>query len=140
MKTLKFKKLNIRAFKEKFDKTSKMFTIRDKLADTLKAPIRQIISLSHGRVSGLASRAKLSRDFLSLVVRLNKNHGADFTIKWLKACYVALQKALGQDKLKSLRDLEPGLPLPRLINGFPAVIPRGDRLRIREGERSVIVF
>jgi hypothetical protein len=75
-----------------------------------------------------------------LVLKLNKNHGADFTIKWLKACYVTLQKALGDDKLKSLRDLEPGLPLPRLINGFPAVIGSKDRDLIRKGHSGVTIF
>jgi len=53
---------------------------------------------------------------------------------------VALQKALGDDRLKSLRDLEPGLPLPRLINGFPAVIGSKDRDRIRRGDARVTIY
>jgi len=58
----------------------------------------------------------------------------------LKASYVALQKALAGDKLTSLRSLEPTLPLPRLVNGFPAIIGSKDRAALRAGTRSVIIF
>jgi hypothetical protein len=53
---------------------------------------------------------------------------------------VALQKSLAGDKLESMRALEPGLPLPRLINGIPAFIKSRDREMIREGKTSVIIF
>jgi hypothetical protein len=78
--------------------------------------------------------------FLDLVWKLHTNHGASFTIKWLKASYVALQKELGQDRLKSLRILDPELPLPRLNNGLPRGIPVPDRILIRSGNVSVIRF
>lgn len=71
---------------------------------------------------------------------MKKNHGADFTIKWLKCCYVALQKSLGKDNLESMRDLEPNLPLPRLINGIPAIISPVDRKLIREMDSRIIIY
>jgi hypothetical protein len=71
---------------------------------------------------------------------MNKNHGSTFTIKWLKACTVSLQKWLGDDKVGSLRDLEPNLPLPRVINGCPAIINRQDRSLMRSGNISIIRF
>ena len=71
---------------------------------------------------------------------MNKNHGSTFTIKWLKSCAVALQKWLGDDKVKSLRDLEPNLPLPRVINGCPAIINSGDRQLMRLGNIHIIRF
>nr|UPW42220.1 MAG: putative RNA dependent RNA polymerase [Inner Mongolia grassland mitovirus 8] len=133
-------KLNILAIKSKFQRSVKMFTIKDSIFDSLSVPLRQIMHLSFGRIRDLSSRARVTKNFLSLVLKLHKNHGTDFTIKWLKACYVALQKALGEDKLKSLRDLEPGLPLPRLINGFPAVIGSKDRDLIRKGHLGTTIY
>jgi hypothetical protein len=61
-------------------------------------------------------------------------------VKYLKACYVALQKALAGDKLKSLRSLEPDIPLPRLINGIPTMIGSKDRALIRQGHIRIIIF
>lgn len=53
---------------------------------------------------------------------------------------MALQKYIGGDRISSLRILEPNLPLPRLINGCPAIINRADRLLIRSGSNSLIRF
>lgn len=58
----------------------------------------------------------------------------------MKSNQVALQKYLGNDKLSSLRDLEPNIPLPRLINGCPAIINRQDRLLIRNGNVNIMRF
>ena len=71
---------------------------------------------------------------------MKSHHGTELTVKWLKCSFVALQKALAGDKLTSLRLLEPTLPLPRLVNGFPAIIGSKDRAAIRAGTRSVIIF
>jgi len=56
------------------------------------------------------------------------------TIKWLKACHVCLQRALAHNPVHSLRDIEPSLPLPRTINGYPGFIPRYHRLALRKGD------
>lgn len=42
--------------------------------------------------------------------------------------------------MKSLRAIEPNLPLPRLINGFPAIINRQDRNNIRAGHSGLVRF
>lgn len=96
--------------------------------------------MSFGRTTGLRNRLVIASRFINLVLNLKKNHGDDFTIKWLKACYVAIQKAQAGDNLASLRALEPGLPLPRLINGIPAFIGPKDRHYIKSGHVSVIRF
>jgi hypothetical protein len=93
-----------------------------------------------GRISGLRNRVIITSNFFKLVLHLNKHHGSDFTIKWLKSCYVSLQKALANDNLKSLRDLEPDLPLPRLINGLPSFIGSKDRSLIKKGHTAIIRF
>jgi len=58
----------------------------------------------------------------------------------MKSCGVALQKYLGGDALHSLRDLEPNLSFPRLINGLPSIIPGKARRAIREGSIGYIRF
>jgi len=134
------KNIKINAFKNSYSKSEKMFSIKDNLFDSLSIPIRQIIYLSFGRMRDLSSRFKVTQDFFKLILKINKNHGPDFTIKWLKANFVALQKSLGDDRLGSLRELEPKLPLPRLINGLPAVIQSRDRDLIRKGHKGVILY
>jgi len=58
----------------------------------------------------------------------------------MKACAVCLQKQLGDDRVKSLREIEPNLPLPRVINGFPAIINKQDRQLMRLGNHHIIRF
>jgi len=40
----------------------------------------------------------------------------------------------------SLRDIDPDLPLPRLINGLPPIIGPRDRAMIRNNHKSIIIF
>lgn len=88
----------------------------------------------------LLTRTRQVFDYLSLLNEMKKNHGVNFTVAWMKACYVALQKSLGSDNLKTLRELDPDLPMPRLINGVPAIIKSKDRDQIRRGNPKVIIF
>nr|UPW42120.1 MAG: putative RNA dependent RNA polymerase [Henan mito-like virus 27] len=122
----------------------KMFAISPKVLSLSKSPLsipmKKILSLSMGRIEGLRNRVVIVQGFYRLVLSLKKNHGVDFTIKWLKCCYVALQKAQAGDNLVSLRALEPGIPLRRLINGLPAFIKSSDRKLIKEGKPSIIRF
>jgi hypothetical protein len=69
---------------------------------------------------------------------MNKNHGSTLTIKYLKACQLALQKFIAGTPVISLRDIEPDLPLRRLRNGIPGFIPKEDRHAIRNNDMSVI--
>lgn len=124
----------------KLEVKNKMFTIRPDLAELLEVPFKQILYLSFGRLRGLANRSRIFADFIRHICVMKSNHGADYTIKWLKCNYVALQKYIADDRLQSLRELEPDLPLPRLINGCPALIGARDRQLIREGKASVIIF
>jgi len=55
------------------------------------------------------------------LVFLNKKHGSLFTVKYLKASLLAIQRAIAGTPVKSLREIEPDLPLPRLAKcGLPA--------------------
>nr|UPW42208.1 MAG: putative RNA dependent RNA polymerase [Xinjiang mito-like virus 67] len=136
----------ISSLRRKFVKSleTKMFPISPKVlalkGSPLSVPFLKILSLSMGRISGLRNRIILTQRFLSLVLRFSKNHGNTSAIKWLKCCYVALQKAQANDNLPSLRHLEPGIPLPRLINGLPAFILSADRAEIKKGNVSIIRF
>lgn len=53
-------------------------------------------------------------------VFLNKKHGSLFVVKYLKASLLAIQRAIAGSPMKSLREIEPDLPLPRLTkSGLP---------------------
>jgi hypothetical protein len=70
---------------------------------------------------------------------MRKHHGVSTTVKYLKASQLAIQKAIAKDRIGSLRDLEPDLPLPRLSrSSLPRYIPLGDRRAILSGSGSVI--
>jgi len=67
-----------------------------------------------------------------------KHHGARATVLYLKACQLAVQKKIAKDRIQSLRDLDPTLPLPRLTRGgLPRIIPLADRRAIAQGSVSV---
>lgn len=77
--------------------------------------------------------------FCSFLLRMTKHHGAGYTVKYLKSCQLAIQKQIAGNPFKSLREIEPELPLPRLsTEGLPAVIPHADRKLISAGSYSVI--
>jgi hypothetical protein len=70
---------------------------------------------------------------------MSKRHGITYTVKYLKACQLAVQKAIAGQPLSSLRELEPDLPLPRLTkSGLPRIIQLRDRSAILGGGYSVI--
>jgi hypothetical protein len=119
---------------------SKLLTISPNLAGSLRYYLRQMLYLCFGKKRMLLTRSRQVFDFLSFIYKMKKDHGVNFTVAWMKACYVALQKSLGEDNLRSLRDLDPELPLPRLINGVPAIIRSRDRDQIRKGNPRVIIF
>lgn len=100
--------------------------------------IRQSLIVSFGRVTSLSARMKRSLKFMNFVYKMYQNHGSSATIQWLKGCHVALQRYIGHDPMHSLRVLSPSIPLPRLINGCPAIIDRADRKLIREGNVGIM--
>lgn len=70
---------------------------------------------------------------------MRKHHGELTTTKYLKACQLAVQKRIAMDPIKSLRDLETDLPLPRLTTSrLPRIIPLEDRRAICAGSPNII--
>jgi hypothetical protein len=70
---------------------------------------------------------------------MSRRHGITYTVKYLKACQLAVQKSIAGQPLTTLRELEPSLPLPRLTkSGLPRIIQLRDRAAIRSGSYSVI--
>lgn len=76
--------------------------------------------------------------FGHFLLRMRRNHGATYVVKYLKASQLALQKRIALDPISSLRDLEPDLPLPRLRNRMPASVPVFDRRSIARGSFNTI--
>lgn len=118
----------------------KMVPLSNKIGTLLAFPFKINTYLSMGKRTGLAARVINTKNFILFVLRLFNNHGATFTIQWLKASHVALQKYLGNDRLRSLRTLNADLPLPRLNNGVPRYITVADRVMIRKGDVRFIRF
>lgn len=94
----------------------------------LKALFTRAIGIMRGSD---ASLVRVSFRFLGSIVKLVRVHGELQTTKYLKACNVALMRYIGKDPVRSLREIEPDLPLLRTINGLPAVIPVSHRRAIR---------
>nr|BBG56023.1 RNA dependent RNA polymerase [Fusarium boothii mitovirus 1] len=137
MKSTSLTLLNsIKLLKSRSVRKMKMFPLSS-LTTSLLPTLAEVNTLALGRVKRVKDRIRVSHNFLVYLTRMYHNHGSEFTIKWLKSSHVALQKYLGGDKLKSLRDLEPNCPLPRLINGCPAYINKRDRSLMREGNSFV---
>lgn len=78
-----------------------------------------------------ASLVRISYRFIATIVKLVRVHGELLTVKYLKASHVALMRYVGRDPVRSLREIEPDLPLMRTINGLPALIPVAHRRAIR---------
>lgn len=71
---------------------------------------------------------------------LTKHHGQTYTVKYLKASTLAVQKAIAGTPVHSLRELEPALPLARVTaNGLPKWIPIRDRRLIFINHSSSVI-
>lgn len=99
------------------------------------APIICVLSLQSIRVT---PRLRHMNKFLYKIYIMNSNHGSLYTVKYLRACHVAIQKHISDNKVKSLQTIEPGYPFPRLINGLPPIILSMDRAEIRNKNPKVI--
>jgi hypothetical protein len=132
----------LETIRSKFRVASKVVPLSQVFLRTskFKNMLRQMYYLTLARTRRLAFRANCTTKFLSFILKLKKNHGPEFTIKWLKAGYVSIQKELGQNGLKSLRDLNPDLPLPCLAGRLPRIIPVQDRASIKAGNVAIIRF
>nr|WGZ76274.1 putative RNA-dependent RNA polymerase [Rhizoctonia solani mitovirus IF] len=125
----------------KYVNVRKMVPLSVKIWDRLLRPFLMNTILSQGRTTNLAWRMKLSKHFINWLLSYQKNHGAEATVKWLKASLVALQKGLGDDRLKSLVPLGSVCAYSKLAGGnLPRIIPRQCRGRIRAGDVKEIRF
>jgi hypothetical protein len=86
-------------------------------------------------------RFTLVHNFGVHILKIYKNHGDTFTVKYLKACQLAIQKFIAGTPLKSLREVEPDLNLPRLTtSGLPYVIRIQDRRSLGNSSVRIIRF
>jgi hypothetical protein len=74
------------------------------------------------------------------LANMTRKHGAMYTVKYLKACRLAIAKAVAGTPLGSLNQLEPTLPLPRLSrDGLPKFIPVRDRRLMIIGQSVLVI-
>jgi len=129
----------IKSFRSKSVRIEKLFPL-PLLRGALGITLRKAFALTSNNQESVLARLKVSQSFLSLLLKMHRHHGPTYTVKWMKACAVALQKSLGGDKISSLRVIEPNVPMPRLINSLPAVIYSEDRRKIRDGDVGTIRY
>lgn len=80
----------------------------------------KLVSLIIHRNRKVTNKLKVFYRFGNYLVFLNKKHGSLFTVKYLKASLLAIQRAIAGNRVKSLREIEPDLNLPRLsTSGLP---------------------
>jgi len=117
----------------------KMFPI-SKIWEGMKPIMKEFILLHYGRPSLVLVKTKMCFHFITKIVALDKRHGSLYTVKYLKACFVCLQRYLGDDLVTSLREIDKEFAFPRLINGLPNIIPKTERTLIRSHHPSVVRF
>lgn len=112
---------------------------RENLARVLRSYSWKIISvLSERRIKDF-NQVNLYYNFGRYVYVLSRRHGVLYVVKYLKACSLAIQRAVAGSPMSSLRELEPDLPLPRLSSsGLPVIIGTRDRRAILSGSRKAI--
>jgi hypothetical protein len=99
----------------------------------------KIISLSLRSSRKISNRIQLYHKFGLYLLSMNRRHGSTYVVKYLKACSLALSKAVAGQPFSSLREIEPDLPLPRLTkSGLPRIIGTRDRKAILSGSTKVI--
>nr|WAY16586.1 putative RNA-dependent RNA polymerase [Rhizoctonia solani mitovirus 95] len=87
------------------------------------------------------SRMRLLKMFSNYIFRMYKVNGATQVVKYLKASQLALQKAIGKDKIDNMRVLDGTLLRSKLTSsGLPVIIPSRDRRLIIGGSPSIIRF
>jgi len=77
------------------------------------------------------SRFRMLHNFMKFLVKMTKNHGELYTVKYLKASQLCIQKKLAGQPFSSMREIEPDYNFPRLSkSGLPVVIRLQDRASI----------
>jgi hypothetical protein len=99
----------------------------------------RLLSACFPKATKFNGRLRQLHNFVQYLLKLDHSHGSVFVVKYLKSGQLAISKAIAGNPFKTLRDLEPDLPLPRLSTcGLPGVIPHMDRRAILSGSPSVI--
>jgi len=55
--------------------------------------LEKLVSLSLGKAGSVTARVRSAYNFIAFIEKMNRHHGAAYTIKWLKASHVALQNS-----------------------------------------------
>jgi hypothetical protein len=99
----------------------------------------RVLSAAFPRLVNFSSRLKQLHAFAGYVRAMTKHHGPTYTVNYLKACQLAVQRAIAGNGAKSLREINPDFPFPRLSRfGLPRFIPKYDQSLIKAGSPSVI--
>jgi len=111
------------------------------LADLFRAYGWRVISFVFPNRVKFAGRLRLVRLFSGWITSSYRHHGAEQTVKLLKASQLAISKAVARDKTTSLTQLDKELVQSRLTtSGLPPIIPSRDRKLIIGLSPSVIRF
>lgn len=93
------------------------------------------------RGESISLLVRLYHNFGLHLLSMTRHHGEMFTVKYLKACQLAVQRYIAGNPVKSLREIEPDFPFPRLSHGgLPVIIGTRHRNSISRGSISVIRF
>jgi len=65
----------------------------------------------------VTNKLRVYHRFVLYLLFLNKKHGTLYVVKYLKASLLAIQKVIAGTPVRSLSEIEPELPLPRLSKG-----------------------
>jgi hypothetical protein len=85
------------------------------------------------------SRFRMLHNFGFFLIKMTKNHGELYTVKYLKASQLCIQKKLAGQPFKSMREIEPDYNFPRLSrSGLPVIIKLQDRAAICNNSLRVI--
>jgi len=101
----------------------------------------RIVEMVIHRDRKVTNKLRVYHRFVLYLLFLNRKHGTNFVVKYLKASLLAIQKVIAGTPFSSLNEIEPELPLPRLSKGgLPAWIGTRDRRAIMSGSPTVVQF
>jgi len=101
----------------------------------------RVTAACFSRPGKLTKRFRLLPVFMIHVLRFARHRGDKYAVKYLKACQLAVQKAIAGTPVTSLAEIAGEGLYPRLdARGLPRIIPVYDRRSIQAGSPSVIRF
>ncbi|QDW65413.1 putative RNA-dependent RNA polymerase [Rhizoctonia solani mitovirus 21] len=101
---------------------------RGSLSDLILGYGWRVIAACFPNKVKFASRIKLLRLFSGYIYQMYRHHGSTQVVKYLKASQLAIQKAVGGDKVDNLRLLDKDVIRSKVTKtGLPVFIPSRDR-------------